>query len=95
VFTGGRAVRLVLVEALPVDDGEEMAGGVTAPMPGTVTAILVAEGAVKKGQALVVMEAMKMEFTLSAPADGVVTAVNYAVGALVDEGAALVSFKPA
>jgi len=95
VFTGGRAVRLELVEALPVDDGEEMAGGVTAPMPGTVTAILVAKGAVKKGQALVVMEAMKMEFTLSAPADGVVTAVNYAVGALVDEGAALVAFEAA
>jgi len=95
VFTGGWAVRLVLVEALPVDANEEIAGGVTAPMPGTVTAILVAEGAVTKGQALMVMEAMKMEFTLSAPSDGVVTAVNYAVGALVDEGAALVAFKAA
>jgi len=95
VFAGGRAVRLVLVEALTDDDGAETAGGVMAPMPGTVTAILVSEGVVKKGQALVVMEAMKMEFTLSAPADGVVTAVNYAVGALVDEGAALVAFEPA
>jgi 3-methylcrotonyl-CoA carboxylase alpha subunit len=95
VFTAGRALRLVLVEALPADDGEAMAGGVTAPMPGTVTAILVSEGAVKKGQALVVMEAMKMEFTLSAPADGTVTAVNYPVGALVDEGATLVAFEAA
>jgi 3-methylcrotonyl-CoA carboxylase alpha subunit len=65
-------------------------------MPGTVTAIPVTAGtAVKKGQALVVMEAMKMEFTLSAPADGVVSAVHYAVGALVDEGAALVAFEAA
>jgi 3-methylcrotonyl-CoA carboxylase alpha subunit len=95
VFTGGRAVRLLLVEALPVDDGEEAAGGLTAPMPGTVTAILTPIGAVKKGQALVVMEAMKMEFTLSAPSDGIVTGVNYAVGALVDEGAALVAFEAA
>jgi 3-methylcrotonyl-CoA carboxylase alpha subunit len=95
LFIGGRALRLTLLEALPVDDGDEMSGGVTAPMPGTVTAILVAEGPVKKGQALVVMEAMKMEFTLNAPADGVVTAVNYPVGALVDEGAALVAFEAA
>jgi 3-methylcrotonyl-CoA carboxylase alpha subunit len=96
VFTGGRALRLGLVEALPADAGEEIAGGVTAPMPGTVTAIPVAAGtAVKKGQALVVMEAMKMEFTLAAPADGVVSAVHFAVGALVDEGAALVTFEAA
>jgi 3-methylcrotonyl-CoA carboxylase alpha subunit len=96
VLTGGRALQLALVEALQADEADAVAGGITAPMPGTVTAILVEAGAaVTKGQALVVMEAMKMEFTLSAPADGVVSAVNYAVGALVDEGAALVAFEAA
>jgi 3-methylcrotonyl-CoA carboxylase alpha subunit len=96
VFTAGRTLRLTLVEALPADEGEEKTGGVTAPMPGTVTAILVQAGAtVTKGQALVVMEAMKMEFSLTAPSNGIVSAVHYAVGALVDEGAALVAFDPA
>jgi 3-methylcrotonyl-CoA carboxylase alpha subunit len=65
-------------------------GRLTAPMPGKVIALLAAKGdAVKRGQALAVMEAMKMEHTLSAPRDGVVAELLYAVGDQVAEGGEL------
>ena len=71
-------------------------GRLTAPMPGKVIAILCEKGArVRKGQPLVVMEAMKMEHTLSAPEDGEVTELRYAVGDQVDEGAQLVEIRAA
>ena len=47
----------------------------------------------KRGQPLVVLEAMKMEHTITAPADGTVEKVAFAVGDLVEEGAELVSFR--
>lgn len=61
-------------------DGE--AGGIiTAPMPGKVQALDVAEGAhVKKGERLAVLEAMKMEHALIAPFDGTVDSLNVALG---------------
>ncbi len=64
---------------------------VRAPMPGKITKILKAAGAsVKKGDALVVMEAMKMEYTLKSEADGTVKAVECEVGAQVTLGQKLV-----
>jgi 3-methylcrotonyl-CoA carboxylase alpha subunit len=67
-------------------------GGLTAPMPGKIISIAVQRGdAVKQGQPLVVMEAMKMEHTIMAPVDGKVDEVFYAVGDQVAEGAALIS----
>jgi 3-methylcrotonyl-CoA carboxylase alpha subunit len=66
------------------------AGRLTAPMPGKVIAFLAQKGdTVKRGQALAVMEAMKMEHTLSAPRDGVIEALLYAVGDQVAEGGEL------
>ena len=57
---------------------------VRSPMPGTVTAVPVARGErVRAGQALVVLEAMKMEHQVSAPHDGTVTEVSCAVGSHV------------
>jgi 3-methylcrotonyl-CoA carboxylase alpha subunit len=50
---------------------------------------------VKKGQPLVIMEAMKMEHTISAPSDGVVEEVLYQVGDQVADGAPLLAFKAA
>ena len=74
------------------DEASE-AGGLTAPMPGKVVAVLVADGAtVTRGQPLIVMEAMKMEHTISAPAGGKVEKVLYGVGDQVAEGASLVAF---
>jgi 3-methylcrotonyl-CoA carboxylase alpha subunit len=65
-------------------------GRLTAPMPGKVVAFLAKQGeAVKRGQALAVMEAMKMEHTINAPRDGVVAELLYAVGDQVAEGGEL------
>jgi acetyl-CoA/propionyl-CoA carboxylase biotin carboxyl carrier protein len=59
-------------------------GAVRSPMPGTVIAVPVAPGdAVTKGQALAIVEAMKMEHTLAAPFDGDVSAVHVAAGTSV------------
>ena len=70
------------------------AGLLTAPMPGKVIALLCDKGAkVRRGQPLVVIEAMKMEHTLSAPSDGEVTELPFAVGDQVAEGAQLVGFS--
>ena len=65
-------------------------GAIMAPMPGTVTALAVRQGqAVKRGEILLVLEAMKMENALAAPFDGVVARLNVALGASVTEGAVL------
>jgi 3-methylcrotonyl-CoA carboxylase alpha subunit len=75
------------------DDPHE-AGGLAAPMPGKVVAVLVESGAkVARGQPVVVIEAMKMEHTISAPADGKITELHYRVGDQVAEGAALIGFE--
>jgi 3-methylcrotonyl-CoA carboxylase alpha subunit len=67
-------------------------------MPGRVVQLLVAAGeTVRQGQAMMVIEAMKMEHTIAAPRDGIVEAVHYAAGDPVEEGAeliALVEEKP-
>ena len=65
-------------------------GRLTAPMPGKVVSFAVQAGdAVRKGQPLAVMEAMKMEHTIAAPADGTVAELLYAPGDQVAEGAEL------
>jgi 3-methylcrotonyl-CoA carboxylase alpha subunit len=66
-------------------------GGLESPMPGVVARVLVASGdAVKKGQPLVAVEAMKMEHLVRAPRDGTVVAVRVKQGELVQGGAVLV-----
>ncbi len=72
------------------------AGRLTAPMPGKVISFLAAVGErVQRGQALAVMEAMKMEHTLTAPRDGVVDELLYAVGDQVTEGGELLRLRDA
>jgi acetyl/propionyl-CoA carboxylase alpha subunit len=72
-----------------------VAGDVTAPMPGKINKVSVATGdQVKAGQLLLVMEAMKMEYTLKSPADGKVTAINCKAGDQVVLGAVLVHVAP-
>jgi 3-methylcrotonyl-CoA carboxylase alpha subunit len=75
-------------------DADAGAGGLTAPMNGTMVTLLVEAGSdVKKDDALLVMEAMKMEHTIRAPADGTVKGFYYQPGELVDGGAELVDFE--
>ncbi len=76
-------------------DGAAEAGRLTAPMPGKVVSFLATVGqAVKRGDAVAVMEAMKMEHTLHAPQDGVVAELLYAVGDQVAEGGELLRLGP-
>jgi 3-methylcrotonyl-CoA carboxylase alpha subunit len=92
---GSAQLREVDVLAHAGDTAAE-GGRITAPMPGKVVAFLAQPGdSVKRGQALAVMEAMKMEHTLSAPADGVVKALRFAPGEQVAEGEALLDFEAA
>lgn len=68
------------------------AGGekVCAPMPGTILSVNVSNGsAVKKGDVLMILEAMKMENEIMAPCDGTVTSVAAAKGAAVESGTLL------
>ncbi|MFK0163568.1 acetyl/propionyl/methylcrotonyl-CoA carboxylase subunit alpha [Rhizobium sp. NPDC090279] len=82
----------------PLDGGEEAASGgdrVIAPMPGLVKIVRVREGdAVVKGQALIVMEAMKMELTLTAARDGIVESLHVGEGDQTSESAVLLSLRP-
>ncbi|TFY96293.1 acetyl/propionyl/methylcrotonyl-CoA carboxylase subunit alpha [Ramlibacter humi] len=97
VFTPEGAAQIVAVDLLAhAGEGESDGGRLTAPMPGKVVSFAVKAGdAVKKGQALAVMEAMKMEHTIAAPADGTVAEVLYAPGDQVAEGAELLKLAAA
>ncbi len=74
--------------AAPVAVGQGEA--ITAPMPGTILKVNAAQGdAVKAGQVLIVLEAMKMENEILAPRDGTVKQVITSKGSSVDTGAPL------
>ena len=67
---------------------------VNAPMPGKILGVKVSAGqAVKKGDVLIVLEAMKMENEIVAPQDGTVATVNTTVGEQVEAGAVLVTLN--
>ncbi|WP_045757570.1 acetyl/propionyl/methylcrotonyl-CoA carboxylase subunit alpha [Xanthomonas albilineans] len=83
----------------PIAEADQPAidsGGLTAPMPGRVIALLVAPGTqVTRGTPLLVLEAMKMEHTLQAPTDGTVHGYRVREGELVADGVALLEFEAA
>ena len=93
VFVDGATCGSVLheVERFPLPDAGVSAGSLLAPMPGAVVRVLVEPGQhVSSGEALVVLEAMKMEHRVNSPADGTVAEVRVTVGDQVESGQVLV-----
>ena len=74
--------------AAPVSGGE--GENVSSPMPGNILAVNVKNGdAVKKGDVLMILEAMKMENEITSPCDGTVKALNVSKGSAVETGTVL------
>jgi 3-methylcrotonyl-CoA carboxylase alpha subunit len=93
VFCDGEYHRLALKQELGEVEAEA-ASSLAAPMPGKIIKVMTSPGAkVAKGDALLILEAMKMEHTITAPADGVVKEVHYGAGEQVVEGAELISLE--
>ena len=89
VHIDGHIFCIEKTEAGSADGDSE--GGMTAPMPGKILEVKVADGqTVDAGELLLVMEAMKMEHRIVAPTDGVVTKVNFSTGDQVQQGDVLV-----
>ena len=92
IFTDAATYQLTAIEdhGMSIDEDDEK-GGLTAPMPGTIIDVLVADGdEVSEGQTLILLEAMKMEHAIKAPADGVIESVRFKTGDMVEEGVALI-----
>ncbi len=78
------------------DERREGHGSLRAPMPGTVRAVLAEPGqAVRKGEVLMLLEAMKMEHSIRAPYDGTVTSVAHQRGDMVQADAVLLEIEAA
>ena len=80
------------VVSAPAPVAAAPAGGeqITSPMPGTILAINISQGsAVKKGDVLMILEAMKMENEIMAPCDGTIASINTSKGSTVESGTLL------
>ena len=95
VFAPHGATRILSVDLLDhAGAAQADVGRLTAPMPGKVLSFAVKAGdTVRKGQALAVMEAMKMEHSIAAPADGTVEELLFAPGDQVAEGDELLKME--
>ena len=97
LFEAGRSHAFALHDPVAeADQPPRQDGGLVAPMPGRIVALLAGIGTkLARGTPLLVLEAMKMEHTLQAPADGIVRGFLVREGELVAEGVALVDFDVA
>jgi acetyl-CoA carboxylase biotin carboxylase subunit len=95
VKVGDEAHALVWRSPLPEPKGRtDDAGSLLAPMPGQVVSVLVAQGqAVRAGDPLLVLEAMKMEHIVRAPYDGTLVSIRFGPGEKVDSGAPLAEVR--
>ena len=97
VILAGSSYVFGLPDHLTPDEEDAAASGdrVTSPMPGTIKAVLASAGAsVKKGEPLIVIEAMKMEHTMTSPRDGRIAEVFVRAGVTVEAGATLFALAP-
>jgi len=96
VIRDGRVFTFTLPDTTHGGTGDSDAGDViVAPMPGSVTAVDAVRGAaVKAGERIMVLEAMKMEHALTAPCDSVIEEVLVSTGDQVQDGVLLVRLKP-
>jgi len=94
VFSGTASHTFAVPDPFELAEAQAAGGdALRAPMPGLVKIVRASEGdAVSKGQALLMLEAMKMEHTISAPHDGVIETIA-AQGTQVTEGTVLVRFR--
>ncbi len=94
VIRGGRNHLFHIADPLAPPAGEEAGSErLVAPIPARVARVLVSPGArVRKGDPLVVLEAMKMEMTIVAPFDGTIESVPHGADEMVEEGTELVTF---
>lgn len=88
------AVPAAATEKKAVSNGPVGSTKITAPMPGTILKVVANAGDnVKRGQVLVILEAMKMENEIVAPSDGTVASINVSKGASVNAGDLLASLN--
>lgn len=83
-----------LLKSLGFDDlNAKKVNEIKAPMPGLVLDVRVAEGdTVKKGDAILVLEAMKMENIIKSPTDGIIKKINVKKGLAVEKNQVLINF---
>lgn len=96
VFRQGRSDVFIIRDVLDRDHGVDAGGdAIIAPMPGLVKVVMAKMGqSVSKGDALLVLEAMKMEHTLCAPRDGVIDKLLVFKGDQVTDGTILLELEP-
>jgi biotin carboxyl carrier protein len=88
------AMDLLLTEMGLNNNHNNVARDIGAPMPGLILDVVVAEGEeVKKGDKLLVLEAMKMENIIKSPGDGKIKTISVAKGESVDSGQKLILFE--
>ncbi len=95
VIIGGLIRRFIVGNSDVGHAAAEAGGGkLSAPLPATVVKVHAVLGQkVSRGEALMVLEAMKMEHVVVAPGDGIIAAIHYASGEQVLEGAELIAFE--
>lgn len=80
--------------ATPAATGSEGAVKVNSPMPGKILLVKASVGqAVKRGEVIMILEAMKMENEIVAPSDGTIASINVNEGASVEAGSVLASLN--